>query len=95
MQSLYLAGNELSVWLVEVSGHRRHLLADFGLYRALPCHVVATILVFPYKRILINFFCLEHQHGCHGLFHTSLTGLSENALLELYGDLLAESACWD
>ena len=39
--------------------------------------------MYHYKRILMNFFCLVHQHGCHGLWHTGPTGMSENALQNL------------
>ena len=49
-------------------------------YRAFSHDVIAAILVFPYKGILMSFFCLVHQHGCHGLCHTAPRGLSENAL---------------
>ena len=27
--------------------------------------IIGAILVYHYKIILMNFFCLEHQHGCH------------------------------
>ena len=47
--------------------------------RAFSHDVIAATLVYHYKRILLNFFCLEHQHGCH-----SLTRVPEDRLKTLY-----------
>jgi hypothetical protein len=39
---------------------------DVSSYRAFAHDVIAAMLVFQFKRILIRLFCLEHQHGRHG-----------------------------
>ena len=50
------------------------------LYTAFAHDVTAAMLVFQFKIVLIRFFCLEHQHGCHGLCWVDLCGMSANAL---------------
>jgi hypothetical protein len=45
-----------------------------------PRDVTAAMLVFQFKRILIRFFCLKHQHGRHGFCWVGPWGMSVNAL---------------
>ena len=43
------------------------------------------------QRILMNFFCYVHQHGCHGLCHLSPTGLKVTWVKTVYTTLLDET----
>jgi hypothetical protein len=42
------------------------ILISESSYRAFAHDVIAIMLVFQFKIILIRIFCLEHQHGRHG-----------------------------